>query len=196
MNWWRFLFKAVQNRLLKSKVDSHTSMESNIFEHNARTLRKLKGDIETAFTHRDLDETHRSLWIEACRSFHASFDPLAFPGGLDRELMLLKTGDQEAVEMAIRFLEANPWFFRSGYIKEELLRRLCHADLANTQKDRLRVVISARIDHGAGREFRRYGQLARTLYTQPFHEAVHQRSESADGQVASRAGLVLQIMES
>lgn len=171
-------------------------MESNIFEHNARTLRKLKDDIETAFTHRDLDGAHRSLWIEACRSFHASFDPLAFPGGLDRELTLLKTGDQEAVEMAIRFLEADPWFFRSGYIKEELLRRLCHADLANAQKDRLRVVIFARIDNGAGREFRKYAQLARTLYTLDFYETVHQRSESSDRQVASRARLVLQSLES
>lgn len=36
----------------------------------------------------------------------------------------LRDGDQTAIESALRFLEADPWCFRSGYLKESLMRAL------------------------------------------------------------------------
>src|SRR5437868_5972807 len=50
--------------------------------------------------------------------------PLAFPGGLGHELRLLENGDLRAIELAVCFLEADPWFFRSGYIKADLIKQL------------------------------------------------------------------------
>lgn len=168
----------------------------SIFEHNAKSLRELKDDIEVTFAHRNLDEEHRSLWAEACNRFHTSFDKLAFPGGLDRELRLLRERDQQAIEMAVRFLETNPWFFRSGYIKEELLRLLGQVELSNDQQARLRSVILARIDSGAGREFRRYARLARRLDEPAFRGTVLKRLESEDASVVRRARWVLKSLES
>ena len=40
---------------------------------------------------------------------------LNMPGGIAREFESLKAGDPRAIEMAVRFLEAAPWYFRAGY---------------------------------------------------------------------------------
>jgi hypothetical protein len=45
------------------------------------------------------------------------------------------SGLTEAIEIAIQFLEVDPYFFRSGYIKTDLLRRLKRAPLMATAAD-------------------------------------------------------------
>jgi hypothetical protein len=37
----------------------------------------------------------------------------------------LKERNSSGLATAVRFLEADPWFFRSGYTKAELIRYLC-----------------------------------------------------------------------
>lgn len=73
----------------------------------------------------------------------------------------LTANDPNAVESAVTFLEADPFFYRSGYIKEDLLERLRWAPLSPDQKYRLQRVIHSRIhDDRTKREFRRYCRLA------------------------------------
>jgi hypothetical protein len=165
-----------------------------IFDHNAKLLRELKKSIEASVAHRDVDDDHRSSWLEACHRFHESFDKLAFPGGLERQFRLLREHDSDAIEMAIRFLEADPWFFRSGYIKQELIAHLRRVRLTDNQQERLRTVILDRIEGEDRREFRRYCQLARLLETPAFREAVLSRVESRNTRVARHARWVLQAL--
>ena len=42
--------------------------------------------------------------------------------------------DQDAIECAIVYIEADPWVFRSGYFKARLLARLRRAALTGTQR--------------------------------------------------------------
>jgi len=171
-------------------------MDGNIFEHNAQALRSLHNEIEVTFADRNRNEEHYQLWAQACQRFHSSFDRLAFPGGLEQELSLLKRGDAQAIEMAVRYLEANPWFFRSGYIKEELLQRLKRVALSENQRERLRVVIVERINNGSGREFRRYCKLAKALMNSTFEAKVRQAMMSNDVNVSRRAGWVMNSLNS
>lgn len=168
----------------------------SVFEKNAQTLRELKSEIEVTFVDRQLDERHHRLWAEACQRFHQSFDRLAFPGGLEQELSLLKSGETQAVEMAVRYLEADPWFFRSGYIKEELLKRLRRVTLTDDQRERLRAVILARINKGSGREFRDYCGLAKHLMNDAFAAEVRQAMMSQDANISRRASWVMSSLES
>jgi len=82
-----------------------------------------------------------AAWKEAARVFHESYDRLAFPGGIAREFELLKAGEPTAIEMAVCFLEADPWYFRSGYHKADFLRLLRKHPLSDDQCARLRDVI-------------------------------------------------------
>jgi hypothetical protein len=88
----------------------------NAFDANAAELEKLRERVDETFRQRGKGP-ERVAWEEAARAFHAAYDKLAFPGGLSRELELLKVGDVTAIELAIQFLEANPWYFRSGFTK-------------------------------------------------------------------------------
>ncbi|MBB1482349.1 hypothetical protein H5392_00555 [Tessaracoccus sp. MC1865] len=75
----------------------------------------------------------------------------------------LHGGDPKAVEEAIRFLEADARFFRSGYIKADLCNQLKRLSLSEEDRQRLRRVILAVVQDrrpGIRRETRHFGRLA------------------------------------
>ena len=77
----------------------------------------------------------------------------AFPGFWDAEL-----------SAEIMFLEADPYFFRSGYRKEKILRRLKKAVLSDDEKERLRRVVLVQVASSSWRrEFSEYARLAIVL---------------------------------
>lgn len=112
-NEWRFF--ARYNRNPNATRVVRGSM--NVFEANAAELEKLREKVDEMFRERSKSPEHMAAWQEAARAFHTAYDKPAFPGGLSSEFELLRVGDVTAIEMAIQFLEANPWFFRSGYTK-------------------------------------------------------------------------------
>ena len=58
----------------------------------------------------------------------------------------LSRGDPESIEAALAFLERDPYFFRSGYARERVARRLAHAELTPAQKVRARTVVLSTVD--------------------------------------------------
>jgi hypothetical protein len=54
--------------------------------------------------------------------------------------------DPEAIEEALTFLERDPFFFRSGYARERIARRLAHCDLTPAQKARARSLVVSTVD--------------------------------------------------
>lgn len=86
---------------------------------------------------------------------------------------LLARHDPATIEMAVRFLEVDPWFFRSGYIKAELMRQLQRVAFTDELRRRLQRVILNRIQSNkTPREFRWYGRLARTVTDAGFQKEV------------------------
>jgi len=83
----------------------------NVFESNAAKLKELHDAIYAALKRRSESPACRAVWQEACRRFHSEYDSLAFPGGLDKAFSQLKAGDPTTIEMVVRFLEADPYFF-------------------------------------------------------------------------------------
>jgi len=56
----------------------------NAFEANATELEKLRQRVDETFRQRSESPENRAAWQEAARAFHAAYDKLAFPGGLNR----------------------------------------------------------------------------------------------------------------
>jgi hypothetical protein len=92
------------------------------FEANAERLRQLHDHLRKCAAGRNASEAANRKWQEAAREFHSRYDELALPGGLIRNYELFKAGDQNARDELIRFLEADPLFFRSGYLKEGMIQ--------------------------------------------------------------------------
>lgn len=89
----------------------------------------------------------------------------------------VRSGEREAIKDAILYLEVDPWYDGSGYLKERLISGLKHAPLNEHDKERIRVVILS-VAHGRyRREFRDYCRLAAIVDSDSFREAVEQEVE-------------------
>ena len=64
-----------------------------------------------------------------------------FPGGYTKTFEKIQAGEGSAVEFGLVFVEVQPYFFRSQYIRTKLIRMLKHARLSSLQTERLKQVL-------------------------------------------------------
>jgi hypothetical protein len=112
----------------------------SLIERNASELSRLHARIHETVKLRGRGQAEKREWELACAEFHARYDKLAFPGGYGGALERIVAGDPEAMEAAICFLEVRPYFFRSGYMFKDILRKARRAPLSRPQADRLAVI--------------------------------------------------------
>jgi hypothetical protein len=167
---------------------------SGAIQAAAAEISRLYADIYRWLPERDKSEEGRRQWTEACGRFHHAYPKLAFPGGLARMYAEMPRGHSAVLEDAIRFLETDPYFFRSGCLKGDLLRYLARAPLDAHQEARLRDVVLARIRGPSRREFRRYCRIARRLSTPEFIAQLKEVVETEPGLAARHAEWVLQAI--
>ena len=110
---------------------------------NAEELRRLHARIKETLPLRSKDAAHHDAWKQACALFHSSYDRLAFPGGYEGALQRILAGDADTMEAAICFLECRPYFFRSGYMFQQILRKAKRSPLSKDQYARLHTVIDS-----------------------------------------------------
>ena len=112
--------------------------------------------------HRSKDEPRRREWQEACDAFHA-YRRSAFELERPDVLQKVRLGIESWRSEALLFLEVDPWFFRSGYLKQRLLRALKGAALNPAEIERLNGIFLRVIDSRDRREFKEYCRLAARL---------------------------------
>lgn len=159
-----------------------------------------KGAAEIARLHRLIHECYgengrKDEWRRACTALYEGYDTWAFPGGLDAGMSALKKGDLQARNAAILFLEIDPMFFRSGYIKEEIIRRLKQFDLTSSEVDRVHSAVLRVVKTRSCRELRQYRSLARRFATSALVEALRNLANDADPATSQRARWVLRTVE-
>jgi hypothetical protein len=134
----------------------------------------------------------------AAAVFHAALAaayPPGFWAAVGENGEELGRGDPAATELAVLFLEADPWFFRSGYVKADLIRRLKRLALSPSIAERLRQVVLAAVDGRDRREFRHYCRLARRVATPELVAALAERRGSPDPGVRRRSAWVLAALD-
>jgi hypothetical protein len=132
----------------------------------------------------------KELWMQAAALFQQSIEE-AYPPGFWDDFDLLSKRDPAGLDTAITFLEIDPWFFRSGYIKADLLRFICRRTLSPTDLLRLQQVVLAAIDFRDRREFRWYSKLAKFVQSTELRTQVEERLLRQDPGVRRRARWVL-----
>ena len=107
---------------------------------NAAEIVRLHDRIQETVRHRQESPKKRLEWEQACAEFHRRYSNLAFPGGYEGALERIASGDPNTVEVAICFLECRPYFFRSGYMFKDILRRCRRAPMSPQQTARFKVI--------------------------------------------------------
>lgn len=122
----------------------------------------LREELERTYAARDGTEKADQAWAlaarrlgEAIRDFYTPFT------GLGRAI---RAGERDAIDSAVRFLEADPWCFRSGYVKAELMGALANAPLRDDENRRLQGVVLNRLKRREPRLLRPTGQLAANVW--------------------------------
>jgi hypothetical protein len=107
---------------------------------DAAEIVRLHSRIHETYTERSKSPKNKREWEQACAEFHKRYEGLAFPGGYGGALERISSGHPESMEAAICFLECRPYFFRSGYMFKDILRRCRRAPLLPEQLARLEVI--------------------------------------------------------
>ena len=124
---------------------------------NAEEIGRLHARVKETAKLRDRRPDGLQNWQQACEAFHARYDALAFPGGFGTALERIAAGEPAAVDAALCFLEARPFFFRSGYMFKDILRTVKRAALNKEQAARLESIAAA---YGQYRATRRRAHAA------------------------------------
>jgi hypothetical protein len=104
-----------------------------------------------------------------------------FTDGFFAAVAALKVGDPNGLEYGVRFLEADPWCYGSGYWKARLIPKIVQLELDESMRQRLaRVVLAVVDDPRRRREIRKYGTLARAVATAELRAQLEQRSIADD----------------
>lgn len=143
-------------------VFDFTDFEPRVAEMNKR-YQAVSVASDTYLRTKDASDFRR--WTDALEKWRAYSGYISQETGFylfesQSFLEKLRLGDPDTVEDAIRYLERDPYYFRSGYIKEKLLTRLKHLPFSKTQKKRLqRIVLHAISSSSPKVEFRMYLRL-------------------------------------
>jgi hypothetical protein len=121
-----------------------TDVMKDIIEANGREVTRLHRRMHETYALRDESEAHRRDWEAACDEFRRRYDALAFPGGYTEAGRRIANVERNTVEAALCFLELRPYYFRSGYMYDALLRKMKRAPLTEPQRARLDEVLRLR----------------------------------------------------
>jgi hypothetical protein len=141
-----------------------------------------------------LRETDFNEYVEqsaAAGWFHEMFRAM-YPSAFWRCVEAVRAGDRSGLEAVVRFLEADPWCFRSGYVKTDLITIVVRLQLDETEKARLRRVVLRFVDDPRPRrELRSYAKLARAVTDAALDENLTTRLLVADPVIRFNAQAVL-----
>ena len=157
-----------------------------VIESEAAVIDRLHQRIHSTYEAKNKD---LEAWKKACSTFHSyvsTLDPL-----IEQVYEKSALDDDELIEFSITFLELNPMFFRSGYVKEEILRKLKRSALSEKQNERLRAVLLDAVNNRGTREFRRYCRLLPKISSPKLVSALETTNKYGEGAQKNRAAVML-----
>lgn len=164
------------------------------YSERGRAVNEAQAEIHAAFkevvNRNDESDPRTKRWLKAIEAFNAAYSRV-YP----EDLQLVEQGALPASELdtsdILDFLEADPVFFRSGYMKETLLSALKKRTLDKREVQRLRAIIVNVVQKADRREFRRYCRVAAMIHDEHFQQELLALQGSGDPDIRRRASWVL-----
>lgn len=168
----------------RKKAQIASLREQALAAQRARSL------VRETWLHREEGPEQRQRWIESIARFRAAVAE-AYPPGFWDLHRRLPSGEPGAIDSAVLFLEADPWFDRSGYAKVALIRKLKRLALSFEVQERLRSVLIEVVKGRDRREFRADCQLARCVVSAALRDELQALASSTDPRVRRHATWML-----
>jgi SAM-dependent methyltransferase len=110
---------------------------------------------------------------------------------IEDALRRTRSNETGAIEPLIRFLEADPYCFGSGYMKAQIIKVLTRVELGELARERLRAVVFDVVNSWHRREFRSYVRLARAVGDDAMRQTLADIATNAHTDAAIRASWML-----
>jgi hypothetical protein len=165
------------------------------YSRRGRDVNEAQAEVHAAFKHvvdrNDSSDPKTQRWVKAITAFQAAYARV-YP----EVLRQIDRGTKRAAELdtadMLDFLEADPIFDRSGYMKEKLLTELKRRRLDHNEARRLQEIILDIIRKGEyRREFLRYCRAAANVDDDQFRLELVELERSNDPRISQRANWVL-----
>ena len=174
------------------------SMRDFGYSARARAVNEAQAEIHDAFkevvNRNDEGDPRTQRWLNAIKMFDAAYSRV-YP----EDLRLLEQGALPASEIntadILDFLEADPVFFRSGYMKEALLGALKQRPLAQHEITRLQTIILNVVRKADRREFRRFCRVATVVDDHCFRGELNGLEVADDPGIRRRSRWVLAALD-
>ncbi len=140
-------------------------------ERTELDVNALKARVQETWRARSQGQNHWREWQRATdelRNYQSSILALWD----DETLALIRAADRNALEGALAFLEADPYFYRSGYLKEKVLHAIKHALWERNDELRLQTIVLRAIEGRYKRELKFYTRLIPRLRDDNFERAL------------------------
>ncbi len=125
-------------------------------------VNKAHEELQEAYLVRNQGKESFIQWEMAAAKFKSALDQ-AYPTGFFEAIEKLKKGNKDEIELILGFLEADPYFFRSGYTKEKILRGLKKIKLEPYREQIVGLIVKKFESEKRTRELTQYANLARYL---------------------------------
>lgn len=152
----------------------------------AAALNSASAEVDRTFADRSSSPEAYRAWHEAAAEFHAAREEM-YPESFWRDTRALAASETKAIEPALEFLESDPWCFRSGYVKAELMRYLSRVPLIDRQQERTQRILLHLVEVGDRREFGYACRLARALDSAGLHADLKRLLTSSNRSTRRRA---------
>jgi len=104
--------------------------------------------------------------------------------GFRAALAAVRAGDRSGLEYCLRFLEADPWCYGTGYAKAKIIPAIVQFELDEPTRERLARVVLRVVDDPRPRgEIKRYGTLGSAVALADLRARIEQRTAAADPQI-------------
>lgn len=165
-----------------------------LIERHAHQTNEHMARINATVARREKSQQDWQKWKDACHVWHTSENASFALWPLEARDKI-RDGDRETIEDALLFLEVDPWFFRSGYLKERVIRHLKGAQLSDGDKGRLRNIIFAVAIGRNRREWRDYCRLALKVWTPEWEEYLREQKQERGFSHGNKLFNLLQFLD-
>ncbi len=156
-----------------------------LIKQHEMEVNRLHAAAREAFESRDQSKHAWRDWELATKRFREHKSEV---DDLVERCMAQDIGNDHALRtFAFSYVKSDPYFYRSGYILERLVRRIKKLDLSESDKVLIQQLVCKRIDTKALRNFRDICRLIPMIDTDGFGQKIATRLQSDDPSVRHRA---------